>query len=192
MVKKIYESNKQSLNKPLDTDIAYYSELNEWQTDNAFRSFSVKFAINQSIYYKIDGKEHEVKNNQYMLACKQSDAMAYFQNKLLVKSICIDICPLTIAESFTVLTSKNEDFDSYLSGYFKYPEFFESVNSTHNNSIGTQLQNLFYSIQRENDFALNKEWFMDLSEKIIFQEYGNYLSLNGIDSIKPATKKEVM
>jgi AraC family transcriptional regulator len=54
---KIDESNKLSLNKPLDCDMIYYSELQDWYTENAFRSFSVKFVVDKNIYYNIDGAE---------------------------------------------------------------------------------------------------------------------------------------
>ena len=27
---------------------------------------------------------------------------------------------------------------------------------------------------------IDKEWFLDLVEKIVYHEYGNYLALNGI------------
>src|ERR1700740_2749231 len=39
---------------------------------------------------------------------------------------------------------------------------------------------------------INKEWFLDLVEKIIFHEYGNYLALNGIRSVKLETRKEIL
>jgi len=190
MFEKITEHNKTSLNKPLDSDMIYYSELQEWYTTNAFRSFSLKFVIDECIYYKVDGKEHAVKANTYMTACKYSDVQAY--NKLPIKSICIDICPQTVAETFTVLTSKNEDFDSYLSGYFKHPEFFESIHSVYNTSIGIRLLQLRSLIQSGTAITVNKEWFLDLSERIIYQEYSNYLALKEITSVKPSTKKEIL
>jgi AraC-like DNA-binding protein len=190
MFEKITEHNKTSLNKPLNSDMIYYSELTEWFTHNAFRSFSLKFVIDQCIFYKKGGKEYAVKANTYMTACKYADVQAY--NLLPIKSICIDICPQTVAEAFTVLTSKNEDFDTYLSGYFKHPQFFESIHSVYNTSIGKKLQNLLYLIQSGHPLTVNKEWFLDLSERIVYQEYGNYLALNEIHSVKPSTKKEVL
>ena len=190
MFEKITEHNKSILNKPLDSDMIYYSELNEWYTNNAFRSFSLKFVVDECIYYKKDEKEYAVKANTYMTACKYSDVKAY--NKNPIKSICIDVCPRTVAETFTVITSKNEDLDNYLSGYFKYPEFLESIHSIQTTSIGHKLQRLLRTIESGNNLTLDKEWFLDLSEKIVYQEYGNYLALNEINSVKPSTKKEVL
>jgi AraC family transcriptional regulator len=190
MFQKITETNKLVLNKPMDIDMIYYSELEEWYTTNAFRSFSVKYVVDNCIYYKIDGKEHAVKAGTYMTACKYDNVYAY--NKLPIKSICIDICPDTVLETFTVLTSGHEDFDNFLSGHFKYPEFFESLNAVTNTTIGAKLQQLLSRIEKEKTPDINKEWFMDLSERIIYQEYGNYLALNEINSVKATTRKEVL
>jgi AraC family transcriptional regulator len=44
----------------------------------------------------------------------------------------------------------------------------------------------------EADHLINREWFLDLVEKIICHEYGNYLALNGIKSVKWSTKKELL
>ena len=190
MFEKITEANKTSLNKPLDSDMIYYSELKNWDTTNAFRSFSLKFVVEQCIYYKKDGREYAVNANTYMTACKCPDVKAY--NRLPVKSICIDICPKTMAEAFTILTSKNEDLDNYLAGYFKYPDFFESIHCVDNTSIGKKLQSLLFLIQAGSSIPVNKEWFLDLSQRIVYQEYGNYLALNQINSVKPSTKKELL
>jgi AraC-like DNA-binding protein len=187
---RINESNKTSLNKPLNSDVIYYSELNEWYINNAFRSFSIKFVIDNCIYYKVDRIEYAVTSNTYLTACKYPDVKAY--NKLPIKSICIDICPQTVAEAYAILTTGNEDFDTYLSGYFKSPEFYESLHSVYNTSIGEKLLELHELIRTEENIQVNKEWFLDLAERMIFQEYSNYLSLKEISCVRPSTKKEIL
>jgi AraC family transcriptional regulator len=190
---KIDESNKLSLNKPLDCDMIYYSELQDWYTENAFRSFSVKFVVDKNIYYNIDGAELNIESNQYMVACRNSHVKAYFDTKAEpVKSICIDICPQTIAQTYTILTDKNINFDNYLNGYFQYPEFCETIHSSNATSLGGKLIHLHQQIEKDDISFINGEWFMDLSERIIYQEYSKYLALNEIQSIRPATRKEIL
>jgi len=63
----INESNKLSLNKPANADRVYYSELLEWFTNNAFRSFSIKFVVQGTIYYRCQYKEHKVQQDQFLL-----------------------------------------------------------------------------------------------------------------------------
>ena len=190
----ITEENKLTLNKPSDSDVVYYSELNDWFTHNAFRSFSVKYVVDRCIYYKVGNKEHAVNEGNFLLACKQPDVSAYFDSKKTVKSICIDICPATVAEAFTVLTAQNDcQFDNYLAGYFKVPEFFEAVCPVNAAQFGNKLNELVLAITNgQAHHYVDKEWFLDLIEKIIFHEYGNYLALNGIRSVKPETRKEIL
>jgi len=190
----ITEENKLTLNKASDLDVVYYSELNTWFTRNAIRSFSLKYVVDRCIYYKVGNKEHAVRAGNFMLACKQPNVNAYFESKQVVKSVCIDICPATVAEAFTVLSSQQDhDFDNYLAGYFKAPEFFETVCPADAAPFGKKLNELVAAIaDGEAVSHVNKEWFLDLVEKIIFHEYGNYLALNGIRSARLETRKEIL
>lgn len=190
----ITEENKFTLNKPADADVVYYSELNEWFTCNAFRSFSLKYVVDQCIHYKVGNKEHAVASGNFLLACRQPHVKAYFDSKTIVKSICIDICPATVAEAFTIISAKEDlNFDNYLDRYFSYPEFFEAVYPVQSSSFGRKLNELVGHIRKGNAAGLiNREWFLDLTENIIYHEYGNYLALNGLNSVKTETKKELL
>ncbi|MES1222772.1 MAG: AraC family transcriptional regulator, partial [Bacteroidota bacterium] len=186
--------NKLTLNKPVDRDVVYYSELNEWFTYNAFRSFSLKYVIDKCIHYKVGKKEHSVSSGNFLLACKQPNVKAYFDSKTIVKSICIDICPDTVAEAFTVMSAKNDfNFDNFQASHFAAPEFFEAVCPAGTTQFAKQLDGLVSAIHNnETDELINKEWFLHLVEKIICHEYGNYLALNGLHSVKPETRKELL
>ncbi|HEV8282706.1 MAG TPA: AraC family transcriptional regulator [Chitinophagaceae bacterium] len=191
--KTITEKNKLTLNKGGSCDAVYYSELNEWFTANAFRSFSLKYVVDKCIYYKVGNKEHEVSGGSFLLACKQPYVKAYFTSKEIVKSICIDICPDTVAEAFTIMSAKEDwAFDNYLSKYFTYPEFFESVCPVDNSQFNRKLNALVAMIHHGDTNQINKEWFLDLAEKIVYHAYGNYLALNGIQSVKLETRKELL
>lgn len=47
-------------------------------------------------------------------------------------------------------------------------------------------------IQGGSSIKLNKEWFLDLSERIVYQEYGNYLALKELKLAKPSARKEAL
>lgn len=190
--KTIHEGNKLSLNKLLDTDMIYYSELNEWHTDNAFRSLSVKFVLEQSIYYKAGSKEYKVDAGHYLLAPKQPGVKAYFHTATPVKSICIDICPRSFGEAAQVLLSQSDDLDSHVGSYFHYPEFCEHISPLDNSPLGTQLQSMLPLIYSGRMQGVNKEWFLHLVETIIYKEYGNYMALKNIHSARASTRKEIL
>ena len=190
----INESNKLSLNKPANSDRVYYSELLEWFTNNAFRSFSIKFVVQGTIYYRCQYKEYKVQQDQFLLTSKQSGAQAYFDAKQTVKSICIDICPASLAEAYTILCSKGDlDLDNFMAGYFDHPYFFEHVYNVQESLFGKQLQKLSNALRngQYHPEMINDEWFLQLVELIILQEKGNYLSLNNIPAKKTATRKEI-
>jgi len=173
--------------------MVYYSELNEWFTANAFRSFSLKYVVDKCICYKVGNREHEVRGGNFLLACRQPYVKAYFESKEIVKSICIDICSATVAEAFTIMSAKEDhDFDNYLAKYFKYPEFFESVSPVGSSQFKGKLDSLVNMIYQHETDRIHKEWFLDLTEKIIYHSYGNYLALNGIQSVKLETRKELL
>ncbi len=191
--KLITERNKLSLNKPQDTDIIYYSELNEWFTSNAFRSFSIKCVIDQTIIYKVGAVEHEVRANNFLLSLKQPFVKAYFSSNKTTKSICIDICPSTVDEVFTILTDQNDpDFENYLSNHYRPPEFLEYTSHLDQSFAGRKLKNLVETIrQNKDEVSVNKEWFFEMMEIIIHQEFRTYQALNSIKSLKTSTRKEV-
>jgi AraC-like DNA-binding protein len=189
---KITEINKLSLNKPLDSDRIYYSELNDWYTNNAFRSFSLKFVVDHEIYYKINGNEQGVKAGFCMLACKQPDVKAYFHSKETVKSICIDICPETMADVFSVLTESRPDLDNNYFNYFKYPEFHESIYHVSQGIIGEKLQALSNLAKQDRICTIDRGWFLELVEQAVLQEYGNYLALHHLKHTRLSTRKEIL
>jgi AraC-like DNA-binding protein len=189
---KINETNKFSLNKLLDSDMIYYSELKEWYTANAFRSFSIKFVTEKCITYEVGNRLHHVQAGNYLLACRHHGVKAYFKTKQPVKSICIDLCPATMAEVFSVLTTGEGDPDNYLTSYFRYPEFYEAVHSSDKGKTGMQLQLLHACILATGKAPVNREWFLGLAESIILQEYGNYVALKNVASVKPSTKQEIL
>lgn len=187
----INEYNKLALNKPSDADKVYYSELNEWHTNNAFRSFSIKMVLQGTIYYRCGNRGFVVPQNHFLLTSKQPNAKAYFESKQLVKSICIDICPGSIAEAFTLL--HNDDPDHLASGYFLHPYFFEKVYAVKDSLLSAKLSILSKALNSAvfGNVVINHEWFLHLVELIIQQERNNCVTLRKIKSKKASTRKEI-
>ena len=194
-LKMITKNEIPVLDLPLNNNIVYYSVFNQVYTKNAFRNFSIKYAINGEEFYKIDNATYRVHDNLFLLAAQHPSGNGFFDSPNDVMGICIDICPISMAEAYTILSEKEEyDFDNYLSGYFTHLNFFDHMCNLNYSLIGDDLRHLAESLTDEvNDVSfLNKEWFLALAEKIILQEYGMYKALNGISSVKPSTRKETL
>ncbi len=190
----VTELNKSTLNKPSDSDMVYYSELNTWHTGNAFRSFSLKYVVERRIYYRVGNKEHIVDAGHFLLGCKQPGVSAYFESKEPVKSICIDICPSTVAEATAILSGGDQpSLDNFMAGYFKAPHFFETVSDSRNAAFGKRLYGLVQAIQQGvAPSFIDREWLLDLLEEIIIQEKGHHLALLGLRSLKWETRVEIL
>ena len=190
----INEQNKFSLNKPADADRVYYSELVEWFTNNAFRSFSIKYVVEGAISYRCGNKEYNVQKDQFLLTSKQPYVKAYFDSRQPVKSICIDICPSSIDAAFAVLNAKEDhNLENYMAGYFEHPHFFEKIYNTGNSQLSLQLKHLVSALKNGSCYEefINEEWFLMLTEHIVIQEKQNCDALKNILSRKTSTRKEI-
>jgi AraC family transcriptional regulator len=192
---KITDVNKSDLLKPVYADIVYYAELNEWYGDNSFRSFGLKYVIENYISYKAGKKEYLLKAGDFMVNTKQPSVESVIDSRNQTKDICININNETVDEAFTIIMAKDDyRLDDYLSKHFKSPILLEAVCSAKTAPlINESLQGLVRDIKTsEVNETLNKEWFLELVERIIYNEYGNYLSLNGLRSVKTSTKREIL
>lgn len=188
----IDQENKYSLNKVHNSNKIYYSELDEWYTNNAFRSFSVKYVLENEINYTIGHNHHSIQGGRFMLATKQPGVEAFFRSRSIVKSLCIDICPETIGEVFAVLKKQNDfDPDKFLGEYFRYPDFVEMVYNAGNSGVGQMLEGFAAQLQQGN-MDVNEEWFYRLVEQIVHQQHPTYVSLNNLKFLKQSTKKEIL
>lgn len=192
MFQKISDHSKHLLDNPQCMYVVYYSELNQWFSPNAFRSFSIKYVIKGCVNYSSGRFDFDVRSGHYLTACRYDGVAGRIDDTSTVRTLCIDICPATIVQAYTILTSGKEDFDNYLAGYFRYPEFLETVHQVNSSSLGNKLATLAYMLDGNAAVALNKEWFLDLTERMVCQEYGNFLALKEINTVKASTRKELL
>lgn len=180
---------------PPKDNFIFFSRLKEGYTPNAFRSFSIKMAAEGFINYKIRKTNYKVSGDRILLASRQSFGPGYIESENYTRSICIDITEEILAETFTIMSARDDyDFDNYLCDYFVYPNFAEHTCDLEECIFSNKLRQLKNSLLTETFDRLNitDEWFFDLSEKIILQESNICKALNGIDSVKFSTRKETL
>jgi AraC-like DNA-binding protein len=173
-------------------DRIYYSELNQYYSANAFRNFSVKLPLKGTVNYRTDHHEYQLTPDHFLLISKQPGKV-FFDNDVTVKSICIDISEATFAEAFTVLTANEEvNLENLQAGYFNSIDFFENIYTVENDMLGNALKSVVEVIKGEPANGISAETFLNLAEKIIFHQYKNFQSINGLLSAKQSTKKEIL
>jgi AraC family transcriptional regulator len=193
--RKITEESKHELSRPVHTDMVNYCELKNWYGTDSFRSFSLKYVIDNFIYYKVGKKELLLRTGDFIMACKKPFVKSYFESGKPTKDLCINISDETVKEAFTVILAKKDyRFDDYLAKYFDNPVFFESVCPAKTApALDLKLRHLVQNINAGTVHSIvDKEWFFDLVEKMIYCEYGNHLALNGLHSVKTETKTEIL
>lgn len=193
-VQYITESNKEKLNKPSNTNQIYYSELNDWFTTNAFRSFGIKYVLQGSIYYKVDKKEYKITKDNFLIATKQPHVTARFHSKEIVRSMCIDICEETILDAIATLANEGKgEITEYESGYLQHPNFSETIYSLNENAFGGQLAKLASRLNYSDEpVKIESDWFLEMVESIVATEVKNQKFLENLQVLKTSTKKEIL
>jgi AraC family transcriptional regulator len=190
---RITEQNKSSLNRPHESNRVYYSELNKWDCQNAFRSFGIKYVIDGAVQYNIEDEAFEVNTGHFLLANRRDEVAGYVETDELTKSLCIDISTDLLSEAVTVMAARESfDFEAYLAGYFSGNILCARIYSIKDNPLGQKLESLGKIIRSGQPFQLTDEWFLHLMELIVLHEKGNYLALNGIQSVKASTRVETL
>ena len=198
LVQYIHDINKHNLTKPGNTDQVFYSELSDFFTSNAFRSFSIKYVIGDGCtYYKPYGKEYKLSKGDILIAMKQPDVTGYVHSKYPVRSICIDICEESILDVFN--SFKNEEkhgITDFGADKSKFPDFSEAVYSSSDKSLFNQLQKVCHligdSVQSNHQVTVEKEWFLETAQLVMISEFKKEELIQKLDSLKLSTKKEIL
>ena len=190
----INEKNKESLNKPANCDQVYYSELKEWYTENAFRSFSIKYVLNGAIYYKLGKREHKVAKDNFLIATKQPDVIARFYSRDIVKSLCVDICEDSISDGLTsLINEQNSEITEYNVENLQYPNFTEFVYSLNGTALSNHLLKLSGMLMENPELiepsSIGDDWFLEMVELIVMSEIKDKHLSNNLDYLKASTKK---
>jgi AraC-like DNA-binding protein len=186
----IDETNKETLNKPVDADRVYCSVLNSWYTRNAFRSVGIKCVLEGSICYDLGKKQIIVEKDDFLIASRKENIIAQFEEPKTVKSICIDISPQTYAEGLDYYTNGFSDPDRIEPG-FVYPEFSECCGSLNVSRLGMLVKGISIDQKREH-FPVSKEWFLEIVDCILSAQFPEVTAYKRMDAVKASTKKEIL
>jgi len=192
---KIDEDNKLTMNKPSDCNMVYYSELNEWYTNNAFRNFSLKYVMEGAIQYKGGGFNYIVKKDELLISERQPGVIAQFGSaRSSTKSICVDISPETINEVYTCLCTKTPgDFmDGLYYRSFRDFQFDTELLSVNDFDGKVLLQKLAAAISATGcSPGGNSDWVFALAELIVARKEKGVSQMQLLSCIKSSTKTEI-
>ncbi len=172
-----------------------YSMFREFYCKVPFRSFSVKYVVEGVEEYLVNGKKYQVGAGQYLLANQYSEGFVRIESKNLVKGVCIDIAPDLLSEVVGSLRRPDTPFaDQGLDVFFSSPDFLENQYQAGATQTGQLLHNLGIELSRDpfHIHRFSKEFYLNLTERIVADHIPLYRQLQCVGSIKPETKKDLV
>ena len=177
-----------------DENLVVFSSLKAFHHSIKSTGFSIKYVVDGSESYTLNGQKFEVNTGQYLLSNMTSEGQVEIESTKNVNGICMSISPEILTEVVVSLQRPDTAFsDAELGQYFSSNLFLEKQYQANQTHLGQVLMNLALSIQT-NDFTkedIDIAFFYQLSEQIIADQIPIFKQLQAISSIKSATKKDL-
>lgn len=192
MFTRISEENFKKIQLPKQSNLVNYSSFKELETDLLFRSFSIKYVIEGCEKYRIHGHQFKIQKGEYLLANNFSGGHLIIDNPTTVKGMCIDIAPSILTEVVSGIKHPDvTEFNPDLEQYFTTNLFPENKYDSKLNSLGKRLEQLSneFALHVDYEYVFSNEFFYELAERLILDQYTNIKDFKAIPSVKLETKK---
>ncbi|MGV3630894.1 MAG: helix-turn-helix domain-containing protein [Bacteroidota bacterium] len=195
MYQLIQQHTKIDLNAlPKASNLINFSMLNSISAPVTFRSFSIKYTLQGSERYLVNGRKYAVNDGEYLLANSLCEGRVEIDSPETVKGICIDVSDELLSEVFAHALRSDCAFpDLTLDTFFTGESFLENKYHASGTALGQLLaeigrlfnQNPFYA------YEFTKEYYYTLAEKIVEDHISLIGSLYAIKTVKHDTRKEL-
>lgn len=180
---------------PKNSNLINYSVLNEFYSPSPFRSFSIKYVVDGSELYSVNGNKYVIKNQQYLLANKFSEGFVEVDSKKSVTGICIDVAPNILSEVVASYLKPDTSFvDIDLDRFFNTPSFLENkynASQTHLGQFMVGLESVLLN-NPTSELNLSNEFYYTLAEKIVADHIPVFKQFQSINAVKSETKKDLL
>lgn len=180
---------------PANSCLLNYSVLNEYFSPAPFRSFSIKYVVEGSELYAINGNRYVVKNREYILANKHSEGFVEVDSKKAVSGICIDVAPDMLSEVVASYLKPDAPVsDIALDRFFNSTDFLENKYSAANTQLGRCMIELEKKLSENPayDLHMDREFYFTLAEKIVEDHIPVFKKLQSVKAIKSETRKDLL
>ncbi len=185
---------KESIETNFNANRMDFSILKEFYSKKPYRDFSIKYVLSGTEHYLVNGRKHEIKNNEYLLANKFSEGYAEVNSKEYVKGICINLSQDILSEVVAAHLKPNVfEIDYQLDTFFRTDSFLENKYDTKTTLLGNFLTQQALSIVCTSNKLVNqnKEFYYTLAEKIVADHIPIFKQLQNVKALKNSTKKEL-
>lgn len=193
---KIYDNNgAEAYPYKQQQNLVVYSAIDKIERAIPFNNFAIKYVMNGTEKYTINGEGYLVKDGEYILGNPFCEGGILIDSKTPVEGICIELSMDILSEAVAShIRADNPMPDADLDNFFKSGNFLESQYNSQHTTLGHKLRSLHKIIGNNpnEDHVMTKEFYFGLAEDIITDCAPIYKQLQGIPSIKASTKKDIM
>lgn len=180
---------------PGNSCLLNYSVLNEYYSAAPFRSFSIKYVVDGTELYAINGTKYVVRNREYILANNHSEGYVEVGSRKAVAGICIDVAPDILSEAVASYMEPDTPVsDMDLDRFFNSGDFMENKYTATNTHLGACLLEVEHALKEDPslDFQMNREFYLLLAEKIVQDHIPVFRKLRSVKAVKPETRKDLL
>lgn len=172
-----------------------YSKLRQFEHALKCTRFSIKYVLQGTESYQINGQKFPVSQGEYLLLNPTCEGNGLIDNGSTVTGICINILPEIVAEIVTTLHNPAAPVATYdLQQFLRTSDFFENQFRTSTTHLGRMLEQLGGAVVREarTGIEFNPEFFYALTENMILDSQHICRQIQSIPAIKIATQKDLL
>ena len=166
----------------------YYDHYSNYTSDH----FCMRIPLQGNMHFKTNSGEFDL-NTGFYLQSFQPAGVCFIESKSPVRFFSVDIGKDIIYAAFdklkkaSCLNLEGLSAEIFFSGYF-----FEHIYPVDGSELGRYLLKLARSLNEKAGSIVDDNVFELLAEKIVASELNNYTSIQKLNSIKTATKKETL
>lgn len=179
----------------LNKNLVVFSALKEFYHTVKSQGFAIRYVVDGTEHYRLNGCDYPVGAGQYLLSNAESEGFVAVESAKKVNGICLNITPELLADVAATMRRPDTPYaDMDLGLFFSSNLFFENIYDIHQTHLGKCLFDINTSLQKEplHQKELNIEFFYLMCEKIIADQAPVFKQLQTIPSIKAATKKDLL
>lgn len=177
-----------------DSNSVVFSSLSEFYSPIYSTGFAIKYVLEGSEVYKMDGHEYKVDTGNYLLSNSSRSGHVEIDSNKKVKGICLNIAPQLMMDVVASIRRPDTAYsDTELGQFFCTAYFPENNYKAADTCTGRELNRISHSMLNGNVHTddLDIEFFYALSQKIVEDQLPVFKELQSIPGIKRQTKREL-
>lgn len=169
------------------------SSLCELDRAIPIRGFAIKYVTQGTERYVLNGSEHQVHADQYLLANQCCTSHVRIEDERPVKGICIELTSRIMDEVANGWIEPEADANPQSPSFFTGQEFPEGTRRTHGTRVGAYLQGIARALDSDPSFAgfESLEAYYALAECVLRDEYDLVARVRSIRAVRPGTRKDL-